>query len=65
MKYGFKDVTKYEIRFSDVIGYKIYNLLNLSEEQLEFIKTFKDKYQILRENLIKIRDNCFPIIVEE
>jgi hypothetical protein len=60
-----KIITKYDMRFSDTIGYKIYNLLSMSDEQLMFIKTFKEKYPIFKENLVKIKDNCFPIIIEE
>jgi hypothetical protein len=43
----------------------LYNLLTLSEDQLEFLKTFKDRYQVLKEKLEDIQKNCFPITVEE
>ena len=60
-----KIITKYDINFSGVIGYEIYNLLSISEEQLEFIGSFKNKYQVFKEDLEKIKSKCFPIIVEE
>ena len=55
----------YDISFPDVIGYNIYNLLTISEDQINFIKTFREKYQVLRENLGKIKENCFPITIKE
>lgn len=57
--------SSYNISFSGVIGYEIYNLLSISDEQIEFIKNFKDRYQDFRNNLEKIKSNCFPIVVEE
>lgn len=55
----------YDISFPNVIGYNIYNLLTISEDQIDFIKTFREKYQVLFENLKKIKSDCFPIIINE
>ena len=57
--------TTYDISFSSVIGFNIHNLLTVSDEQVEFIRTFKEKYQTLRENLEKLKKDCFPIIIKE
>ena len=55
----------YDLSLCSVITYELYNLLTLSEDQLEFLKTFKDRYQVLKEKLEDIQKNCFPITVEE
>ena len=60
-----KVISKFDISFSGVIGYDIYNLLTISDEQIEFIKNFKTRYQDFKDNLEKIKSNCFPIVIEE
>lgn len=60
-----KSRVSYDLSLCSVITYELYNLLTLSEDQLEFLKTFKDKYQVLKEKLEDIQKNCFPITVEE
>lgn len=60
-----KSRVSYDLSLCSVITYELYNLLTLSEDQLEFLKTFKDRYQVLKEKLEDIQKNCFPITVEE
>ena len=60
-----KSRISYDLSLCSVITYELYNLLTLSEDQLEFLKTFKDRYQVLKEKLEDIQKNCFPITVEE
>lgn len=52
---------KYNLVISDVVGYEIYDLITISDEQLGFIKSFKEKYKKLKENLLAIKEDCFPI----
>jgi hypothetical protein len=60
-----KSRVSYDLSLCSVITYELYNLLTLSEDQLEFLKTFKDRYQVLKEKLEDIQKNCLPITVEE
>ena len=55
--------TKYDLIISGTVGYDIYDLITISDEQLDFIRGFKEKYKVLKENLESIKSECFPITV--
>ncbi len=55
--------TKYDLVLSGTVGYEVYDLISISDEQIEFIRGFKNRYNVLKENLLAIKADCFPIEV--
>jgi hypothetical protein len=47
------------------VGYVIYDLVTISDEQIEFIKTFKEKYKTFKEGIETIKSEFFPIVINE
>lgn len=58
-------LVKYDLEISKTIGYEIYNLLSMEEEQICFIKSFKERHKVLKEKLEKIKSDIFPIEIKK
>jgi len=57
--------TKYDLTLNKIIKYEIYDLITVSEEQIEFIRSFKEKYRDLKDNLETIKSDFFPLMISE
>ena len=60
-----KQMVYYNIELAGTVKYTIYNLLTISDDQIEFLQSFKKRYPVLLEQLEKIKSNCFPITISE
>lgn len=56
---------RFDLKLARTVGYEIYDLLTVSDEQLEFIKSFKEKYVAFKEGIEAIKSEFFPIIINE
>lgn len=56
---------KYDLVMNEIIKYEIYNLITISDEQIDFLKNFKEKYKVLKEKIETIKSDFFPIMVSE
>jgi len=56
---------RFDLNLTRTVGYEIYDLVTISDEQIEFIKTFKEKYKTFKEEIETIKSEFFPIIINE
>ena len=56
---------RFDLNLTRTVGYEIYDLVTISDEQIEFIKTFKEKYKTFKEGIETIKSEFFPIVINE
>jgi hypothetical protein len=56
---------RFDLNLTRTVGYEIYDLVTISDEQIEFIKTFREKYKTFKEEIEIIKSEFFPIVINE
>jgi hypothetical protein len=55
----------FDLNLARTVGYEVYDLITISDEQIEFIKSFKEKYKTFKEGIEAIKSEFFPIVINE